>query len=158
VPASLAKREKKPKRRDPREAQFIENFFLTGETRGKVREAAVRAGYDEEKAESVGRRILKQYDKEPFRKSLTAAGLTKPQLALMLKDNIDNATSREFGPLLRVALKVQGELSDTPTQPTVNVMGEGAQVLIVQGMDEAKRNRLKKGAQAAQLEAGNAND
>ena len=145
---ALAKTEKK--RRDPREAAFLERFFLDGAERGHIKEAAIAAGYDDEKARAVGERILERFDKVPFAKSLIAAGVTKPLLAMAIKDYI-----KDGGPdgrqAIRMAMSAYGE-GDGQSQPSINVMGQGAQVLVVVGKTDERMKRLKAGGSPVTVE------
>lgn len=141
--ATTALAKKDNKRRDPREAAFLEKFFLDGTERGKVIEAAVAAGYDVEKARAVGQRILDRFDKIPFAKSLIAAGVTKPLLAMAIKDYIESG-GPDGRQAIRMAMSAYGE-GDGVSQPNINVMGQGAQVLVVVGRTDERMKRLRAG-------------
>ena len=145
---------KKDKRRDPREEAFLENFFLgePGVTKGLIKESALKAGYDESKAEAVGYRIIERFNKLPFSQSLIAAGLTKPLLALALKNYVDDG-----GPdgrhAIKTALAAYGE-GEGMRQPSITVTGQGAQVLVVVGKTDEKMRRLKAGNQITEASNG----
>ena len=139
---SLAK--KKDKRRDPREEAFLNAFFLDGPTQTLIKESAVTAGYSEDKAEAIGLRIMERFNKLPFAKSLIAAGVTKPKLAIALRQYIE-AGGTDGRHSIRTALAAFGE-AEGGTPASINVMGQGAQVLVVVGKTDERMKKLKAGA------------
>lgn len=143
---SKPKTTSKRKRQDPREAKWLELYFgnFENEGRGNAKLAAISAGYDESKADAVGRRLERELEKRPLIESLRAAGITRPKLALMLQEMSRITDTKERRLIVQMLLEVMGETKDDGT-PTVNVTGQGAQILIVAGASDERLKRLKKG-------------
>ena len=139
------------KRTDPREETFLEKFFLDGDTQADVKGSAIAAGYSDDKAEAVGRRILERFDKLPFAKSLIAAGVTKPMLAIAIRQYIEGG-GPDGRQSIKTALAAFGEYEGAGGQ-SINVMGQGAQILVVVGKTDERMGKLKRGAGLPQLPA-----
>ena len=148
----LEKVTKKKERRDPREEKFYAQFFGIGSvqtSRGDAVASAVLAGYDEDKAAAVAKRLIESLDKAPFKRVLAAAGLTKSALALVIAEDLKNCTARDKIAYLRVALKLMGELEEgAQAGPVTLNAGAGAQILIVQGATPEKMKALRSGKPA----------
>lgn len=140
----------KRKRQDPREAAWLEAYFGTfeNEGRGNAKLAAITAGYNPLKAEAVGRRLERELEKKPLVESLRAAGITRPKLALMLQEMSRITDTKEKRLIVQMLLEVMGETRDEAIAPTVNVTGQGAQILIVAGASDERMKQLKKGQAA----------
>lgn len=145
----LTKKPAKKERRDPREERFYAQFFGVGvqTSKGNSTLSAVLAGYDEDKAAAVGNRLIEALDKASFKKVLANAGLTKSNMALIIKDAIAQSGPKELTANIRVALKLMGEMEEGAQASTtqVNISGAGAQILVVEGATAEKMRALRAG-------------
>lgn len=98
---------------DEREALFLAFFYGDGSpTKGKLIDSALEAGFSTSTANTKAPRILRKYEDCSFRASAKAVGITKPYLAMKLKQIMDSGGQKEILAGIRLTLANFGETTD----------------------------------------------
>lgn len=126
---------------DEREVIFLSNYYASDSpTKGKGMHSALAAGYSESVAKTKWPRILKKYEDCGFKASAKAVGITKPYLAMKLKQIIDSGGDKEVLASIRLALANFGETTDQQSGTVVNATGP---VMMIVGATPERMRALK---------------
>lgn len=127
---------------DTREVQFLANYYAADSpTKGHGVNSALAAGYSESTAITKWPRILKKYEDCSFRSSAKAVGITKPYLAMKLKQVMDTGGDKEVLAAIRLSLANMGEATDDSSRGAALTFN--APTMVILGMTTERMRALK---------------
>src|SRR5215470_5293500 len=99
---------------EQRERDFLTSYYaVKSPTRFDRRASAIAAGYTPKMALWNANRLLDKFESKSVKDCAEAVGLTPPALAVMLRENLDNAEGKEQLSGLRLAMANRGEHIDS---------------------------------------------
>lgn len=127
---------------DEREIVFLGLFYGNDSpTKGKQVDSCIEAGYKPSVALKKSGQIIRKYEDCSFRSSAKAVGITKPYLAMKLRQIMDQGNDKEILAGIRLALANFGEATDQQGGAAANTFN--APVMIIQGMTQEKMKALR---------------
>lgn len=101
---------------DNREVSLLANYYAAdSQTKGNAQRSAMAAGYGETYANQNALKIIRKYEDCSFRASARAVGITKPYLAMKLKQILElplKDFTKEVIAAMRLSLANFGETTD----------------------------------------------
>jgi hypothetical protein len=138
----IRKRRPKNARLDDREILFLANFYgADSKTKGKGADSALAAGYQQGSAAHRADIILKRYGDLSFSVSAKAVGITKPYLAMKLKEIMETGGEKEVLAGIRLALANFGEATDQQGGMTGNTFN--GPVMVIVGANAERMRALR---------------
>lgn len=127
---------------DEREIVFLANYYGNDSpTKGNKEQSALAAGYTQSTSEQKALRIIRKYEDCSFRASAKAVGITKPYLAMKLKQILDTGGDKEIIAALRLSLANFGETTDQTAGASGNVFN--APVMMIVGATPERMKALR---------------
>lgn len=128
-------------RLDEKEVLFLAHYYASDSpTKGKGVDSARAAGYSESVAKTKWPRILHKYEDCSFSSSAKAVGITKPYLAMKLKQIMEKGGEKEVLASIRLALANFGEATDQQSGTVVNATGP---VMMIVGATPERMRALR---------------
>lgn len=129
-----------------KEALFLAFYYGEGsKSKGNAVQSMIRAGYEEKTANTgLPQKIIRRFGDLSFAASAKAVGITKPFLAIKLKQILDLSAEEHPKEVLagaRLALASFGEATEEGGKPAGNIFN--APVMIIQGATPEKLKALK---------------
>lgn len=137
---------------DDREVVFLANYYGSDSpTKGNGAQSAIDAGYSELTAHNLYNKLLKKYEDCSFRASGKAVGITKPYLAMRLKQIMEDPKSQGNVVLaaIRLSLANMGETTDSSGSGSVNF---NAPTMVIMGATPKRLKALTSGGQMEEVQ------
>src|SRR5215470_14749399 len=98
---------------EQRERDFLTSYYaVKSPTRFDRRASAITAGYTPKMALWNANRLLGKFESKSVKDCAEVIGLTPPALAVMLRENLDDAEGKDQLAGLRLAMANRGEQTD----------------------------------------------